>query len=1007
MKHKIIYCLALMCALVLSNPMAAGAAPRKDIHRISVVDEKGNPVEGGVIKGEDILTFTDNRGEGYISIAGNRSQISISAPGFRTLEVKVSKDDKSLRVILPFVDECGPDGKLLNDGFCEKSRESWNAPMSTLDMAGQMKFDTANDVADYINGLMPGLRTGINNRGLGTPLYVVDGMPSRDISLLSPTEIRSITFMQDANALAIYGVDGMNGVIFIKTKRGEEHRNQINLTANYGLRFAYGKPEFLGAAEYMTLYNEARMNDGLESMYSREVIEATARGDNPYKYPDVDLYSSDFLKKVTNGADVALEFNGGSKNLKYYVNMNYGYTGTIERFNESEDKGRHDISVRSNLDFRINKWISSSIDVSLDIVRDRNARTSVLEHAMNFRPNLFAPIIPVEYMSDELLNSEKMQTVNLHNGYIIGGSQAYRDQDAFAKMIAGGYSKINDTNTQVGNTFNFDLSGITSGLFLKTFFSFDYYDRYNVNFNNKFNYYEPVWSGNEVVDLVALGEADAKADVETVSVRSFTMRYGGYIHLGYDRLFADAHHVNAGFYARAFATKVPNVKQTDINSNYAFDLSYDFKRRYFVNMTGSLLHSIKLAPDHRNYFAHSVSGGWVMSNESFLKNSGAVDFLKLYASYSNLASDINIENYMLYQDIYNVNGGDYYWNDGMHLPQTIVTNGRNYKLGYITKKDITVGVDARLFRSLNVGVAYFRTLRGDYVKRNGTNFPSFYENFTPYYNSGEDKFEGMQLNMGYDRRFGDFSVNAGVNFTYMKGKIQSVDELPVEYPYLSNVGAPVGAIRGLRAEGFYQAADFDAEGNLREGLPSSGFGDLHPGDIRYADTNGDGVVDIKDESVIGESVCSYSLSLNLLLKYRNFSLFVLGRGAFGGEGIMNHGTYHWVDGNDKYSTMVRGRWTEQTVETATYPRLTTGTSSHNFRNSTHWLYDKSYFDIARVQLTYTLPTRFCARLGLHSVAVSVTGTNLLRFAPNKKILDTNLSGNLNYRCLMFGLNIGL
>jgi hypothetical protein len=336
----------------------------------------------------------------------------------------------------------------------------------------------------------------------------------------------------------------------------------------------------------------------------------------------------------------------------------------------------------------------------------------------------------------------------------------------------------------------------------------------------------------------------------------------------------------------------------------------------------------------------------------------------------------------------------------------VIRNGRNLGLGLEQREDITGGFEAYLFKSLAVEMNYFRTDRSGFVSQDATFYPSFYGDFAPYINSERNRYEGFELGLNYNKSFGDLSVSIGGNFVYSVSKIMEADQLTPEYPYQDLIGQSLGRISGLKDLGFYTKEDFNSNGSLKAGLPVPAFGAVKPGDIKYEDTNGDKYIDTKDNHTIGNNAFPYSFGVNVLLKYKGFSLFVLGKGQTGAE-TTKSSNYYWVSGNIKYSEVVRGRWTEATAATATYPRLTTGSGSNNYRTSTFWLYDKSYFDIRRMQLTYEFSEQICKYIGMKDLSVNVAGSDLFKFAPNKDILELNVGGNPQFRNVTLGMKFTL
>lgn len=1007
MKFNLLKYTFIACSLFMADN-ALYARPTNDgsLYEIRVVDENNQPIEGVLVNGKDLLFYTDHAGKCYIQNAKEVKSIQLTVPGYYGKTVLLDELKNGI-IVLTDVRENGPEDILVDNGFYKKSKESTLATTSVLNIAARMHYDNAQNVLDHINGLIDGMLVGNNVRGLGQPLYVVDGVPGRDVNMLNAEEIEDVTFLSDATAVAIYGSSGVNGVVSIKTKRGRIHKNEITVRSDYGMALPKSFPDYLNAADYMNLYNEARANDGLDPLYTQNVINETIARTNLYKNPDINFYSPDYLRPFAHRANVTLQFRGGNEGLQYYVSMRYGHNGTLEKINPNNDKGRNEYDVRANLDLKINSWIKSTVDVNLLVAQDKNAFADILGSSKSFRPNLYAPLIPVEYLSEDLLNSERMKSVKLYNGYILGGSSSYKDINPVAQIFGRGYSKAVDRKTQVTNTIDFDLGMITKGLYARTRLGFDYYDMYSVNFENKFNFYEPVWMCDTVIDLIALGSPDTKADQETVGMRDFLFRYGGNVQLGYNSIFNHAHTINAVVVGYSYSEKVRDVKQTSVDTHLGFDFSYDYKNRCFVDFSGAVMNSPKLAPGHRTAFSPAVSLGYVPTNDSFMKNVSCLDYFRIRASYANLASDTDIDRYYLYQDIVVQRAEAWPSDDGsMTMYKSRYINGANPLLNPLRKQDITVGFDARLWKSLSLSATIFNVKRSDFVKRNNITYPDFYGDFTPYYNNGTDAYHGIEASVRYLKRFGDFSLDAGARFSYTTGTIQNVDELPIEYDYLSIKGQKKGALRGLTAQGLYQVSDFTPTGELAKGLPVPSFGNVQPGDVKYEDINNDGIISHLDEKVISCAHSPYSLSVDFLMKYGNFSLYVLGRGVFGGDNFLNHPSYYWVDGNDKYSSIVNGRWTPETAETATYPRLTTQSSANNFRNSTFWLYDKSYFDLSRVQLTYSFPRCLCSKIGFNSIDFNLTGLNLLKIAPERKILELGID-NPTFRTVMFGIRFGL
>jgi TonB-linked SusC/RagA family outer membrane protein len=911
-------------------------------------------------------------------------------------------------------------------GYLKKSKRDAVSPFATVIPNERLTFDDADSPASLMDMLL-GITAGTNIRNIGGAMYVIDGIPGRNINLLNTNEIESISILKDVNAVALYGAQARNGVIIVTTKRGVANKNEIKVKVNQGIRSPISYPAYLGAAEYMELYNEARVNDGLALTYDSVTIAHTKSGLNPYRYPDVSFYNDDFLKPFTTQTAVSTEFSGGNKDLNYYVNLSYYNTGTIEKINPDVNKGTNSYKVRGNLSFPINHWIKGTVDVLASIISKKSPHTSLLSEATSFRPNLYAPFLPVSLVRDSLETQITGMKKFFDGNYILGGSGSYKSMVPFGQIYAGGYVDHTYRSTQVANSLDFNLSKIAKGLTAKTYVSLDYYDYYTVSVTNDFNFYEPTWENkldkadltdlltyndtwqaDSINSLTPLGQPDKKGLREVVQTKDFNMRTSFYGLLNYTKKIDD-HALNAMLIASTNTLKYSGVKQPDVSSHAAINFDYNYNSKYYLNVNGTYTYSTKLAEGHRGKWAPTAGLAYVISEENFMKNINGLDYLKLRASWGLLNTDIDIPTYFMYQDVYDVEtAGSFTWNDGgtPSLKRTVIRNGRNPALTFEQREDITAGFEAVLFKSLALEMNYYRTDRSGFVSQVTTYYPSFYADFAPFINSERNRYSGFELGLNYDTSIGDLKLNLGGNFVYSISQIMEANQLDPEYDYQNLIGQPLGRIVGLQANGFYSKDDFNPNGTLKAGLPVPQFGKVQPGDIRYLDKNGDNFIDTKDNHTIGNNAFPYSFAFNVLLKYKQFSLFVLGKGQTGAE-TTKSGSYYWVSGNNKYPELVRNRWTEATAATAAYPRLTTGSGTNNYRTSTFWLYDKSYFDIRRVQLTYEFSENTCKSIGIKDLSVNIAGSDLMKFAPNKDILELNVGGNPKFRNVTLGLKFTL
>ena len=888
-------------------------------------------------------------------------------------------------------------------GFTKNEKKYMTGAVSAINPENVLEFDNNQSIRALLNGRIAGMYGSSNVRGLGDAMVVIDGIPGRPLHFLNADEIEQVTVLKDANAVALYGAMGRNGVIVVTTKRGSSTYKRANVNVSYGMRDPVSYPNYLGSADYMQYYNEARLNDGLDSVFTQSQINDFRNSTNRYRYPNVDFYSDEYLKSFTDYTNALAEFSGGTENSQYYVNLGYTREGSLVKLNPEVNKGNNRFNVRGNVDFKVNDFINSSLDVVSIINSSKSGHSNHLWNATQRKPHLFAPLLPLSYI-DTTGNEElkgMIDAANTFYGNLLGGAVAYQNNTPIAESLAGGYTEDMFRMTQVNNAIDIDLSSIVDGLSAKTYVSFDFYNLYSVSINNNYSIYEPTWSGDTIIALNRIGEQDRKDQEESVNTDAFFTRYGFYGMLNYDKQIDDKHGINASLIGFANNMHIRNSVQTNKNAHVALQARYNFDRKLMIDLSAAYVNSPKLPEGNRAKLSPSIGVGYLISEESFLENSEWLDYLKVKGSAGIIHSDIGIWDYFLYDEIYAQDGPWFGWADGRSSNGTIIEQGENNNLTFETRQDLNLGVEAILFDNVWLELNAFQTDIDNQVTLLRNQYPSFYTDFIPYGNYNKDRYRGVELGVNYFKDFGELKSDIGFNLMYVNSERLKVDEAYAD-DYQYRQGNPVDAMWGLEDMGFYSIADFDAEGNLNDGLPVPTFGDVQPGDIRYKDQNGDDVINQQDEVNIGRWRNPFVINANIRLEYKGFTLFMLGTGQYGSDRMLD-GDYYWVDGNDKYSEVVLNRWTEETANTATYPRLSSQDNNNNFRNSTFWLINDSFFSLERAQLTYNLPSSLVNSLNMKYLSVFVSGSNLLEFAENKEERQLYIGGNPMYRTYSVGL----
>lgn len=887
--------------------------------------------------------------------------------------------------------------------------------VSVLDVENLLKKNYINDINNgTISGYVPGYNGnslwGLDADNDAGYLVLIDGVP-RDLNNIPPQEVKEITFMKGAQAVVLYGSRAAKGVIYITTKRGADAPLKIDARVNTGWAVAKAYPEYLGAAEYMTLYNEARANDGLAAAYSQEQIYHTAAHTNPYRYPDVNMYSGEYLKKVYNRTDANLEISGGNGRARFYTNINYFRQGDFVDFGEAKKNYSDRFSVRGNVDVNFSDYVSAYVNASATFYNSRGAHGSYWEAASTLRPNRITPLIPISMIDPSATGALDLvnTSMNIVDGNFLAGTQIDKT-NIFADYYAKGYNKFTSRQFQFDTGVNIDLSMLTPGLSFATKFAVDYATSYNTGYYNNYATFVPVWTsynGKEVIGDVSMEGKDEHSGVQNISDSQSRQTMNFSAQFDYKRTFADLHNFHAMVVGTGWQRTFSGQYHRTSNVNLGFEVDYNFDKRYYVDLAIAGVHSSKLAPGHRQAWSPSASIGWRISQEDFLKGSEAVNELMLSASYSKLHSDMDISDYYLYSANY-TNGDLYSWAVG-GTSAAYPKRGENLDLTFVTREEFNVNLRGEFFnRMIGLDASFFVIKNDGLLVNNSVRFPSFFStyypeaSFAPYINNNANRRTGFDFGVNFNKEFGEFALQVGVNGTYYDTKALKRDEI-YENAYQYREGKPIDGIWGYRCEGFFATDEEAAAANQR----ALGGGKLRAGDLKYTDINNDGLIDDNDIVYLGRGGwygAPFAMGVNITAKYKGFTLFLHGTGGFGGHAIKNC-SYYWVAGDTKYSAEVRGRWTEATAATATYPRLTTGNGSNNFTTSDFWMYSTNRFDLAKVQLTYDFPKSIIHGPIVNGLSIYVSGSDLLTISKNRKIMETNIGSAPQSRFYNIGAKV--
>lgn len=939
-----------------------------------ILDENGGPLPGASVrvKGTKKVAVTGSEGQFVINDVDENATIEITFVGYQILTVTANQDLNNLRLVK---DESKLDEVIVTAYGRQQSKLSNVAAISTIKNA-EIKQSPAASISVALAGRLPGLtamqRVGEpgreNNilliRGKGTfntqsPLIVVDGVERSDfLNNLDPNEVESISILKDASSTALYGVRGANGVIIVTTKRGNSDAPEINFSAEYSLQNYTSFPERLNALDYATLVNEARKNVGQPVKYTEAELEHWRLKDFSEAYPDID-WLKESTKSYSPQNRYNLNLSGGSPKVRYFINAGYlGQDGLWktdqEKWNANTTLDRY--NFRSNFDTDLSSTLKASLQLGGYIEKQNRPvglfgeGTNVIINAILKTPaGLFNKLTP--------------------EGEVLSVSDNPGDAPVYGLINRTGY--IIESRNNVTGTFAMeqDLSMVTKGWSIKGLFAFDSRAVNTQTRSRDFARYRPVINDNTVTYELYQGSNTnlGAASLSSSFVSNSTLQFS----TSYARTFGA--HETTGLLLFQRESKLINA---DLPYNYqslASRFTYGYNRKYLAEVNLGYNGSEQFAKGKRYGFFPAFAAGWVISEEDWAKDLYAVQNLKLRSSYGIVGNDRMSSSRFLYLDDFGKGGSG--WAD--LGPGTIEKFIGNYNISWERAKKFNIGIDAKLFNTLSLTADYFREKRSNILTRPGK-VPDLYGNVgaLPAINVGIVENNGFEVELGYNKVFNnEMSFMLRGNAAYSRNKVINKDE-PIRdetwatrYP---STGMMIGQPVGLVTAGYFNsAADIETWPN------QSALGQAsQPGDLKYVDQNGDGIIDVKDEVPIGypnEPLLNFGLAFSYT--YKNFDL----GGLFQGSALKSL----FISGQGAYSSQnlnlerYLGRWNQERFDSGqpiTYPRVSQ-TPNANERLNTFFLEDASFIRLKTVELGYTLPKGISKRLG-GNVRFFFTGLNL-------------------------------
>ena len=983
-----------------------------------------------VVKGvANAGTITDMDGKFTLKLPYAEAPLVFSYLGYQPQEI-IPGAKKELTVLLQ------EDTKALQEvvvvGYTKQRKETMVGSVATITTKDLTQSPTAN-INNALAGRLPGLvvnqyaggEPGVDQselfiRGKATygnqsAIVIVDGI-ERDMSYLAPDEIETFTILKDASATAAYGIRGANGVIVITTKRGKAaEKATVNLKASIGINQPIGFPEYLGSADYATLYNEARLNDAKMTgadvsslnLFSQQAIDnfRRAKGDNSDGLGyDWDYY--DFAFKPGMQEDVSLSIRGGTDKVRYYVLANYFSQGGNYKYS---DAGEYDsqtrftrYNFRSNIDININRYLSTRLDLGARIT-DRNAPGTTAGRLMTICATQ-PPYLPI--LVEENSHPQNEEYIQQNSRGMLYGDNIYR-YNILGELSRTGY--LNEKNTYLNGSFamNLDMGFLTKGLKAEIMFSYDAsegrwinrkLDTYKDGYREypKYATFMPIEGSDAYMEgghYTGAYKTGNKYDIDQTIGNGFSHNASDgrtYIQarVDYNRVFKDRHEVTAMLLANR-GNRTVNNELAYHSQGITGRFAYYYNQKYLMEFNCGYNGSENFAPGKRYGFFPAGSIGWVISEEPFMKKASWIDFLQVRASYGLVGSD-NVSSRFPYLAFYGGGSGYHFGNNfGTEVGGTSEGNLANENLTWEKARKLNVGIDfTTLNQRLALTVDAFYEYRFDIITdMNGDGimgYPDIVGKDAALQNLGEVSNRGVDVELSWNDKIGkDFRYYIRPNLTFSRNRLEYKAEVARKNSWRKETG------KRLYENFVYVFDHFVANQDEADRLNKIGYqpwGQLIPGDVVYKDLDRNGVIDDEDRTAMGNPRSpELMFGIPFGFQYKNFDFSVLLQGATNTSILLNGAAVFDFpqfeqDKIGRVKKMHLDRWTPETAATAKYPALHYGTHDNNKNgNSSLFLYDASYLRLKNVEIGYNVSPNWLRKFHVQQARIYVQGLNLLTF----------------------------
>jgi TonB-linked SusC/RagA family outer membrane protein len=815
------------------------------------------------------------------------------------------------------------------------------------------------------------------------PVILIDGVVA-SLSTFDLEEIESVTVLKDALATAMLGSRGARGAILVTTKKGKQGTQQISFTAQSAIQKPMGFPGTLRAYDYARLRNEALRNDGIDSLnsglyYSQAALDAYRTGSNPFAYPDND-YREQLTKNSSTFKRYTVSASGGNRYARYFVSLEHanqsGFFRTVDSNSYNTNNSFKSYVIRSNIDVNITPKLTGGI--------------YLLGRIMNSNE----PGVTTGTVLANMLLTPANAYPLLNENHSFGGSQLFQD-NMLAQTINSGYRQRYFRDILVNAYLKRSLDEVTPGLYIKLKAAYNSTLGEDINRSKSFAVFQQAQAGYTQFGLNgAQGNSNGiayqgRTDYEELSI-------------GYDRTFDGVHGISAVVLANRDNNINGDVLPYTITGTSG-RVAYNYKGRYMAEVAFGMNGSNRYPPagkTKRGFFP-SIGLGWNIEQEDFMKNSAVFNRLKLYASYGKVGWDA--PGYFIYYPRF-FDGPAAYFGTGAGSVTTISEwTLPNAGITFEKSNKLNIGLSGSVLNDhLSFTLEYFNNKYYDLLMPRGGNSTTIGNDY-PLENIGENRYSGYDATATWRGSVGKVQYFLSANASRVKSEVIYMDEVYRQYDWMKQTGQPVDQLMGYRSLGLFQSqAEINSSATLQGYTPQ-------PGDIKYADLNGDGIINQFDRTAIGRARPLFYYGISFGVSWNGFDLSALGQGAENRD-IYLGGLAYWAfqnNGTGQAYSHNLDRWTASNPN-ATYPRLSYGANINNDASSSFWIKSGDYFRLKNVEIGYTFPVSLVGKIGLKTVRVFANGYNVFTKA-SKTIGDRDPESFVGAYPLQklynFGINI--